>query len=88
MGGIDRSRQSPQTLSVTQAVTWFLLMVVPNNALVAENPHSPLNLAWQFINTATGDVLTQTGHTSPEGTWFPDLTLDFGLRKTPSINLE
>lgn len=53
-------------------------MVVPNNALVAENPHSPWNLTWQFINTATGEVLTQTGHSSPKGAWLPDLTFDLG----------
>lgn len=78
MGSIDGSRPSPQTQSVMQAVIRFLLMAVPNNALVAENPHSPWNLTWQFINTVTGEVLTQTGHTSPKGTWFPDLTLDLG----------
>lgn len=78
MGGIDGSRQSPQTPTVILAVTWFLLMVVPSNALVAENPHSPWNLTWRFISTATGEALTQTGHTSPKGTWLPDLTFDLG----------
>lgn len=39
-------------------------------------PHYPLNQTWQMINAATGKTASSTSHSTPAGTWFPDLHVD------------
>lgn len=72
----QRGKWKRWTTPSSSAFAMFLFQLMHLLPISSPNPHAPLCLTWQIIDTSSGTVLNQTSQMSPKDTWYPDLYVD------------
>ena len=76
-------RGPTQDKTLSHLIPYLLLVLFPCVAN-GRNPHQPFNLTWRITHYNTHEVLNETSHVAPVGTWFPDLY--FNLDKIAMVD--